>query len=198
MNDQKKTKIDFSVFAPSQNLSWPNLISVIRLMLIPLILWLYFSGHLWWAVALVAASALTDALDGYIARNYNQITPLGKVLDPFADKLTQVALAICIVNQFPLLIPLVIILVIKELLMLSWGIRLLRAEQPPFCALWWGKLSTTVFYLGAIIIMLFSKSLGALGVIIITITIIFLMLNSMLRYWHVFREKINNAKQEAY
>lgn len=197
MDQQKKTKIDLSVFAPKQNLSWPNLISVIRLMLIPLILWLYFSGYLWWAVGVVLISALTDAVDGYIARNFNQITPLGKILDPFADKLTQVALAICIVNQFPVLIPLVIILVVKELFMLRWGIRLLRADQPPFCALWWGKLSTTVFYLGAIIIMLFAKSLGAPGVVIITMIIIFLMLNSMLRYWHVFREKINNANQKA-
>lgn len=196
MTEKQKTKIDFGVFAPSQNMSWPNLVSVIRLLIIPLILWLYFSERIWLAVIMVAVSALTDALDGYIARHYDQITPLGKVLDPLADKLTQVALAVCLVNEFPVLMPLIVVLLIKEILMLSWGLQLLRAGQPPFCALWWGKLSTAGFFIGCIIIMLFSGPLGVLGRGIITFLIIFLMLNSMLRYWHVFRKKTKNAGQE--
>ena len=146
MNSKQKSNIDLSQFALRKNLSVPNLISLIRLLLIPLMLWLYLEGKIWTAVILVVISGATDAVDGYIARHFNQITPLGKVLDPLADKLTQIALGVCLLSRFPAVIPLVVVLFIKELLMLSWGVKLLKAGQPPFSALWWGKLSTCAFY----------------------------------------------------
>lgn len=192
MKDKAK-KLDLSVFAPSENLSIPNLLSLIRLLMIPLILWLYLTRQPWLAVLMVGVSALTDAVDGYIARHYNQITPLGKVLDPLADKLTQFCLGVCLVSEFPVIIPLVAVLVIKELMMLGWGLRLLRVGQPPFSARWWGKASTTAFYAGIIIIMLFSDHLGSAGRNIIFSVITVFMLYSMLRYWHLFREKIKEA-----
>jgi cardiolipin synthase len=65
----------------------PNLLSFLRLALIPVFLWLIVSGHGGWAIALLAFSGLTDYLDGYIARKYNQVTRLGKLIDPAADRL---------------------------------------------------------------------------------------------------------------
>lgn len=189
-----KQPIDFSQFAPSKNFSIPNLLSLLRLLIIPFIFYFYLKGNLWVAAALVILSGITDALDGYLARHLNQITPLGKVLDPIADKLTQVALAVCLLSKFPEVIPLVAVLVIKELLMLFWGVRLLKAGKPPFSALWWGKLSTVAFYLGIIVIMLLSRYLGALGVAIISVVITLLMINSMIRYGQVFHKLISSAK----
>lgn len=191
----EKQSIDMTVFNPKNNFSIPNIISTVRLLLIPFILYFYIKGNTWLAVSLVAISGLTDALDGYIARHYNQITPLGKMLDPLADKLTQIALGVCLITQFPAVIPLVIVLVTKELLMLIWGLRLLRAGLAPFSALWWGKVATIAFYAGALIIMAFSKQLGGIGVTIISIAITLLMLYSMVRYGQVFKEKINSAQK---
>lgn len=193
MSTKHTNNIDLSQFALSKNLSVPNLISLIRLLLIPLILWLYLNDKIWTAVILVVVSGFTDAIDGYIARHFNQITPLGKVLDPLADKLTQIALGVCLLSRFPAVIPLVIVLIIKELLMLLWGLKLLNAGQPPFSALWWGKLSTFAFYAGVIAIMIFYPKMGMLGVAIISVVIAILMINSMFRYWLVFRSKIAAA-----
>ena len=197
MNSKQKSNIDLSQFALRKNLSVPNLISLIRLLLIPLMLWLYLEGKIWTAVILVVISGATDAVDGYIARHFNQITPLGKVLDPLADKLTQIALGVCLLSRFPAVIPLVVVLFIKELLMLSWGVKLLKAGQPPFSALWWGKLSTCAFYAGVIIIMAFYPKIGMLRVAIISVIITILMINSMFRYWLVFREKITAAAGQS-
>ena len=197
MNSKQKSNIDLSQFALRKNLSVPNLISLIRLLLIPLMLWLYLEGKIWTAVILVVISGATDAVDGYIARHFNQITPLGKVLDPLADKLTQIALGVCLLSRFPAVTPLVVVLFIKELLMLSWGVKLLKAGQPPFSALWWGKLSTCAFYAGVIIIMAFYPKIGMLGVAIISVIITILMINSMFRYWLVFREKITAAAGQS-
>ena len=161
--------------------------------MIPLIIWLYLSGRVWLSAVMVGISALTDGVDGYIARRYQQVTPLGKVLDPLADKLTQFALAVFLIKDYPVIIPLVIVLAVKELLMLSWGLSLLRASQPPFSARWWGKLATGAFYVGTVLVILFSQQLGAGGRFIIFFIITVLMLFSMLRYWYLFREKINQA-----
>ena len=190
-----KQPIDFSQFTPSKNLSIPNLISLLRLLIIPFIFIFYLKGKVWVAADLVILSGITDAVDGYLARHLNQITPLGKILDPIADKLTQVALGICLLSRFPEVIPLVAVLVIKELLMLFWGVRLLKAGKPPFSALWWGKLSTVAFYFGIIIIMLFSRYLGTIGVAIISVIITLLMLNSLIRYGQVFHKMISSAQQ---
>lgn len=187
---QNKQRLDLTEFDPHQNFSIPNIISLCRLLLIPLIIVVYIRGRLWLAVILLGISALSDAADGYIARHFHQITPLGKVLDPIADKLTQVALGICLVFTFPALLPLVIVLVLKELLMLYWGVNLLRAGKKPFSARWWGKVSTTAFYIGALIIMIFSNRLSGWGVAIISGVITLLMIYSMFRYGIVFNQKI--------
>jgi cardiolipin synthase len=65
----------------------PNTLSFLRLLMVPVFLWLILSHHGAWAILLLAISSLTDLLDGYIARRFNQITRLGQLLDPFADRL---------------------------------------------------------------------------------------------------------------
>lgn len=65
----------------------PNLLSILRLALIPVFLWLILRHEGGWAIGLLAFSGLTDYLDGYIARKYNQVTRLGKLIDPAADRL---------------------------------------------------------------------------------------------------------------
>ena len=198
-NDRSKEKVrlDLSEFNPKRNFSVPNVISLIRLAIIPFMVWFYLEGKLVWAVAMVAISGLSDAIDGYIARHFNQITPLGKVLDPVADKLTQIALGVCLVFSFPFVLPLVILLVIKDALMLFWGVRLLKAGQSPFSARWWGKVATIAFYIGVLVIMAFDDKMGITGVFVVSAVIFLLMAYSLLRYGIVFRDKIQQTSSDT-
>ncbi|MBQ6808100.1 MAG: CDP-alcohol phosphatidyltransferase family protein [Firmicutes bacterium] len=188
-----QNKIDFSPFAPKKNFSIPNLISLFRLLMIPFILWAYANGRATLAVSLIILSGISDGVDGFIARRFNQITELGKLLDPFADKLTQIAVAIILCYSFTSVIPLVVILVVKELLMLLLGLRMMKNGAKVISAKWWGKVSTTAFYLGVAIVMLFSEKLGEIGIAIISILISLLMLFSLIQYWREFQRLSRQA-----
>jgi cardiolipin synthase len=96
----------------------PNMLSAFRIVLIPVYVWLYQAADTiedYHAAALVlAASCLTDMVDGKIARKYNMISQVGKVLDPLADKLTQLGLLICLSRKRTILKYLLVIFLIKE------------------------------------------------------------------------------------
>jgi cardiolipin synthase len=82
------------------SLTIPNLISVIRIALIPLFAYLFYNDEKIMAVVVLAISGITDTVDGKIARKFNQISALGKVLDPVADKLTQISIAVMLFIDF--------------------------------------------------------------------------------------------------
>ncbi|MEY4328085.1 MAG: hypothetical protein RIR71_755, partial [Actinomycetota bacterium] len=67
--------------------SVPNMLSILRLILVPVFLWLLLNDHMFWALAVLAFAGASDWLDGQIARRFNQVTELGRVLDPAADRL---------------------------------------------------------------------------------------------------------------
>lgn len=97
-------------------LTIPNLLSFFRLALIPLMVWLYaIEKQYYWTTAILFLSALTDVVDGWIARRYNMVSDFGKIIDPFADKLTLIAMLGCLATRFPAMIPLLIVLVVKEI-----------------------------------------------------------------------------------
>ena len=110
----------------SRELNIPNVLTLFRLLLIPVVIILMSYEKMYWAFALFIAACLTDMLDGYIARHYNQITKLGTWLDPMADKFMSVAVLI----TFTVLkvIPLFVVLVVagKEFMMLLGGLILLK------------------------------------------------------------------------
>ena len=81
-------------------LTVPNLLSLIRIFLIPAFAVLYYKGHIGWAVLMLALSGISDFLDGKIARRFNQVSELGKILDPVADKLTQITIAVMLYIEF--------------------------------------------------------------------------------------------------
>ena len=72
----------------------PNLLSFLRIVMVPIMSVLFLKGETGWAVFVLFLSGLSDFLDGKIARRFNQISELGKVLDPIADKLTQIMIAV--------------------------------------------------------------------------------------------------------
>ena len=101
----------------NRNLTVPNAMSVFRILVIPVFVCFALADHIPGALIALGLSGLSDALDGFVARKFNQITELGKMLDPFADKLTQGAVAICIAVRYPSICPLLFLFVAKELLM---------------------------------------------------------------------------------
>ena len=83
-------------------LTIPNLLSLIRILLIPFIIWLYCARKAYLCtIIVIALSGFTDIIDGKIARKFNMVSDVGKVLDPVADKLTQATLVICLIARYP-------------------------------------------------------------------------------------------------
>lgn len=127
-------------------LTIPNAMSVMRILIVPFFAAFYLRGNLPVAVGLLVLSGLTDMLDGLVARHFNQITDLGKMLDPFADKLTQGVVALCIAIRFPAIRPFLLLFILKELLMLCCAAVLLKKHKRPCAAKWYGKVATVMFY----------------------------------------------------
>ncbi|WP_300684161.1 CDP-alcohol phosphatidyltransferase family protein [Acutalibacter sp. 1XD8-36] len=146
----------------SRIITVPNGMSVLRILLVPVFAAFYLNGNLPAAVTTLVISGVTDMLDGLIARRFNQITDLGKMLDPFADKLTQGVVALCIAIRFPSIRPLLVLFILKELLMLSCAVVLLKKHKRPCAAKWYGKVATVMFYMSVSAIVLLD-GLGIMG-----------------------------------
>lgn len=138
--------------------SIPNLLSLFRLLLIPVYTVLFLraekSSDYWLAAGLMAVSCFTDLVDGRIARKYNMITRLGMVLDPFADKATQLTILICLALRNDLLWPVLVLFVVKESFMLTMGIISYRKGKMLYGALMSGKVCTTVLFVSMILMVL--------------------------------------------
>ena len=123
----------------------PNILSFVRLCLIPVIIWLYIGrGYYFLSGIVVLFSGLTDIVDGYIARKFNMISDVGKVLDPIADKATQLAVLILLTISFPLMIVPIAVTVLKETFMATSGYLVIKKCDIVLGAEWHGKLATVV------------------------------------------------------
>ena len=137
----------------------PNLLSLFRLVLIPVYVYIYLNATETYqyviAGTIMAVSCLTDMVDGKIARKYNMITNVGKVLDPLADKVTQFTLTICLSLRYPVLYPVLALFLIKEIFQLVVAvIHLFKGKILPG-ALMAGKVCTTVLFISLIALVLF-------------------------------------------
>ena len=139
----------------------PNLLSIFRISLIPVYIRLYLNARepaqYYTAGAVLAVSCLTDAMDGIIARHYNMISTLGIILDPAADKITPFALTFCLSLRYPVLNPVMVLFIIKELIQLTLGaVNLSRGKMLPG-ALITGKICTTVLFVSLTGLVLFPN-----------------------------------------
>lgn len=136
----------------------PNLLSLFRLVLIPVYVLIYLNATEMWeyflAAAILAVSCLTDMLDGKIARRFHMISTLGKILDPIADKLTQFTLTLCLSIRYPVLRFVLVLFVIKESFQGIIGLMNLRRGKMLPGALLAGKICTTVLFISLIVLVL--------------------------------------------
>lgn len=133
----------------------PNILTIIRFFLIPVIISYLLKGDYILSFVFLTISGLTDVLDGFIARKFNFITNFGKLIDPLADKATQISVlsVLAIQNVIPLWI--LIIVVLKEFTMIA-GASFLYGKEFVVSSKWYGKLSTVLFYV-AIVSSFFIK-----------------------------------------
>ncbi len=136
----------------------PNLLSLFRLVLIPIYVAIYLnaqdSSDYYLAAGILTVSCLTDLIDGKIARHFNMISSLGKILDPLADKATQFTLIICLTMKYNVLWYLVGLFVLKESFQLIAGSLRLRKKKMLKGALISGKVCTTVLFVSLILMVM--------------------------------------------
>lgn len=140
----------------------PNTLTIIRFLLIPVIIFFIFSGNYILAFVFFTISGLTDIADGFIARKFNLISNFGKLMDPLADKLTQIATlaSLVLTNIIPIWILLIVLL--KEFIMIC-GASFLYGKDVVVYSKWYGKLATVLFYI-AIVISLLLKQFELTGI----------------------------------
>ena len=161
----------------------PNLLSLFRLILIPVYVVIYLNAtepvHYYIAGGILTVSCLTDMVDGQIARRFNMISTVGKVLDPFADKLTQFTLAICLAVQFPVVWIMVCLIFVKEIFQLVAGIIAFRKGKMLTGALMAGKVCTAILFLSLIVMVLTPPQIltNQIVSIVTIIDVVFLLIS---------------------
>ena len=135
----------------------PNFMSLFRIVLLPFIIWLYWKGSFDVAAALLIVSALTDMLDGVIARKFNMVSDLGKMLDPLCDKLTQAALLVCLAFRYPYVWLVFALLAVKDLVVSLLGAAAIRHRGTVHGAQWYGKACTVILESVVAVLILFPR-----------------------------------------
>lgn len=136
----------------------PNMLSLFRLILIPIYVSIYLTAReskdYFIAGTILAVSCLTDMIDGQIARRFNLISNVGKVLDPVADKATQLALVICLSIRYPVLKWVLAMFLTKEFIQAFIAFAKFRQGKALPGALLAGKVCTTVLFVSLTFLVL--------------------------------------------
>ncbi len=169
----------------------PNIMSYFRFILIPVFCYLYLTADTemdyYKAGIVVIVSTLTDFFDGFIARRFHMITELGKCIDPLADKLTHAAMALCLASKYRLLWIVFGVMVVKEIYMLIRGWFKLKENKKLPGALWFGKVSTAVYF-AVICLLLFWVEVPLTLANILIVLCIALLLFAWYMYADAYRK----------
>lgn len=192
----ERSKIDDALLKKfsTRLLTVPNVLTCLRIILIVPFLIFFLHKDYTAAFIILAVSGVTDFLDGFTARLLNQVSDLGKCLDPLADKLTLFAVGFCVCCLFPIITPIVCLLFCKEVLMLLGALYLVRRSIAPPQAKWFGKAATILFYfssMSAIIMFYFGIIVEWLIVAMFTVTFIAMSV-AIFGYYRIFKKILNS------
>lgn len=172
----------------------PNILTLVRFALIPIIIWLYMIRKAYISATIVVAlSGLTDVVDGVIARKFNMVTDIGKIIDPIADKLTQATLIFCLSIRYKAMVVLFIAHMIKEVIMGVMGLIAIK-HKSIISAKWFGKMSTIVLFFVTIIHLIFpvvDETFSAI-LVIVSLAVMTMALGMYIRfYFKLLHKKAN-------
>ena len=165
-----------------------NKITIFRVIMIPVFLILAYTGQLGWALVVYIVACLSDMVDGYIARHYNQITDFGKFMDPLADKMLVLA-AMCYFIERGQMPGWVVALVLFREFAVS-GLRLIAVEQQRvIAAAWSGKIKTTVTMVALAVMLVFpqAKAVNWIGSALILVTTVYSGVEYFMKNIDVFK-----------
>jgi len=181
----------------------PNLLSVFRIILA--IIFLDISVK--WGLdekrrillIILIISGLTDFLDGKIARKFNMISELGKILDPIADKLTQGVLLISFLHEYKMAKYVLILFLIKETYMGVMGLKTVSLTRKNEGAMWYGKVSTAFFYITMILLFLVPQISDCFAEGMICVCGILMLMALILydKYYRKLQNDVNVEKKQA-
>ncbi|MCL2772097.1 MAG: CDP-diacylglycerol--glycerol-3-phosphate 3-phosphatidyltransferase [Oscillospiraceae bacterium] len=165
----------------------PNILSVIRIMMVPLFIYLFFGYYerIYLSLCIYLLAGLTDIVDGFLARRFNWITNTGKLLDPLADKFMQCSVLVCFTVKGFIPWWLVVLFVFRELFMICGGIIVLKKIKMTVKSNWYGKGTTAVFYaiaFAVFIFKLFNLNVSVVIYVVLFTLALMLALLSMVMY----------------
>lgn len=182
------------IFKKDQVMTIPNLLSLFRILLLPLIVWLYvFKENYYAAILVLLVSGLTDIVDGFVARRFNMVSDLGKIIDPFADKLTQWTLLICLAVRYKVIMFIVVLFLLKELILASMGYIVIKKKDSVNSAKWYGKLNTVIIY-STIVILILVPDIPQAAVTVMAVVCLITMIASMLMYASFYAKLLRTKK----
>lgn len=186
-------------FKASDLVTVPNILTYLRFLLVAPFIFFFLNKNYIAAALCIGFSGLSDCLDGFLARKLDQVTSLGKILDPIADKVTLVSVAVCMVIYMPSLLPIMLVMIGKEFLMLLGGLILLIMKITPPPARWYGKVATVIFYLSVCTIIFLKAAFNITNDMLITVTFIVtaaFMVFALVMYAALIVKQIKADKQE--
>ncbi len=168
----------------------PNILTLLRIALIPVaVIFIYQNKQSFFTLTIIVLvlAIFTDILDGQIARRTNQVTNIGKLLDPVADKLMVVSVMIAMTDINMIAGWIVIIIVARELL--ATGIRAIAADSGVvISANWWGKFKTGFQFAALIILLMGKRELGTIVLYIAVILAVFSVIIYLINYFKVINK----------
>lgn len=193
MSEKEQQQIQHDQYTDTDRIfTLPNMLSMLRLLMIPFIIWLAEAGEYWWAFGMLLLSGATDVIDGWIARTFHLVSNFGKAIDPVADKLTQIAVMLCLLDMKYWWV--VGVLVFKEVTIGILTLTAIRKTRSVYSAGWYGKLCTVVIYLSMFVLILW-KNPDPLFVLIDSIVIAALVALSFVKYFIYFTGILREARK---
>ena len=200
MGEKEKARIEHAQQSDTNKIfTLPNFLSFFRILLIPVVIALHCKGQYWWAFGLLLLSGATDVVDGWIARTFHLVSDFGKAIDPVADKLTQIALLLCLMPMKYWWM--VGILVTKECSIGILTLIALRRTHSVYSAGWYGKLCTVTIYLSMFVLMLWrdaNPTFVLVDAIVCSALIVLSFVLYLVRYTAILRDsKPGKAEKQA-